>query len=149
MMNNAFSYIFLLFVLSSVSIKIWLSMRQIKAVKSHQDRVPTAFTADISLESHKKAANYTEAKMKLSNVATLVDATLLLALTFGGILNWLHAFSSTAASGTILSGLVFFGLLGLFISLVQLPIDLYKTFILEEKFGFNKMPFSLFFKDKC
>ncbi len=147
MMNNAFSYIFLLFVLSSVSIKIWLSMRQIKAVKSHQDRVPTAFTADISLESHKKAANYTEAKMKLSNVATLVDATLLLALTFGGILNWLHAFSSTAASGTILSGLVFFGLLGLFISLVQLPIDLYKTFILEEKFGFNKMSFSLFFKD--
>ncbi|MDA1331151.1 MAG: M48 family metallopeptidase [Proteobacteria bacterium] len=122
-------------------------MRQIKAVKSHQDRVPTAFSEDISLESHKKAANYTEEKMKLSNVATFVDAALLLALTFGGILNWLHDFSSATESGTILSGLFFFGLLGLFISMVQLPVDLYKTFILEEKFGFNKMSFSLFFKD--
>jgi STE24 endopeptidase len=147
MINNAFSYIFLLFVLSSVSIKIWLSMRQIKTVKANQDRVPKAFSEDISLESHQKAANYTEAKMKLSNVSALVDAALLLALTFGGILNWFHDLSSTTTSGTILSGLIFFGLIGLFISLAQLPIDLYKTFVLEEKFGFNKMSLSLFFKD--
>ena len=147
MINNAFSYIFLLFVLSSVSIKIWLSMRQIKTVKANQDRVPKAFSEDISLESHQKAANYTEAKMKLSNVSALVDAALLLALTFGGILNWFHDLSSTTTSGTILSGLIFFGLIGLFISLAQLPIDLYKTFVLEEKFGLNKMSLSLFFKD--
>ena len=147
MINNAFSYIFLLFVLSSVSIKIWLSMRQIKTVIANQDRVPKAFSEDIYLESHQKAANYTEAKMKLSNVSALVDAALLLALTFGGILNWFHDLSSTTTSGTILSGLIFFGLIGLFISLAQLPIDLYKTFVLEEKFGFNKMSLSLFFKD--
>jgi STE24 endopeptidase len=147
MINNAFSYIFLLFVLSSVSIKIWLSMRQIKTVKANQDHVPKVFSEDISLESHQKAANYTEAKMKLSNVSALVDAALLIALTFGGILNWFHDLSSTTTSGTILSGLIFFGLIGLFISLAQLPIDLYKTFVLEEKFGFNKMSLSLFFKD--
>ena len=122
-------------------------MRQIKTVKANQDRVPKAFSEDISLESHQKAANYTEAKMKLSNVSALVDAALLLALTFGGILNWFHDLSSTTTSGTILSGLIFFGLIGLFISLAQLPIDLYKTFVLEEKFGFNKMSLSLFFKD--
>ena len=122
-------------------------MRQIKTVKTNQDRVPKAFSEDISLESHQKAANYTEAKMKLSNVSALVDAALLLALTFGGILNWFHDLSSTTTSGTILSGLIFFGLIGLFISLAQLPIDLYKTFVLEEKFGFNKMSLSLFFKD--
>ena len=68
-------------------------MRQIKTVKANQDRVPKAFSEDISLESHQKAANYTEAKMKLSNVSALVDAALLIALTFGGILNWFHDLS--------------------------------------------------------
>ena len=56
-------------------------MRQIKTVKANQDHVPKVFSEDISLESHQKAANYTEAKMKLSNVSALVDAALLIALT--------------------------------------------------------------------
>ena len=85
--------------------------------------------------------------MKLSNVSTLVETMLLLALTFGGLLNWLFEKSTLISQGNILSGLIFFGLLGLFITAVQLPIDLYKTFILEEKFGFNKMSLSLFVKD--
>ena len=89
MMSNAFSYIFLFFVLSATSIKLWLSWRQITTVKSHEGRVPKAFSEDISLDAHQKAAHYTVAKMKLSNVSTLVETMLLLALTFGGLLNWL------------------------------------------------------------
>jgi STE24 endopeptidase len=147
MMSNAFSYIFLFFVLSAASIKLWLSWRQITTVKSHEDRVPKAFSEDISLDAHQKAAHYTVAKMKLSNVSTLVETMLLLALTFGGLLNWLFEKSTLISQGNILSGLIFFGLLGLLITAVQLPIDLYKTFILEEKFGFNKMSLSLFVKD--
>ena len=146
-MNNVFSYIFLFFVLSAASIKIWLSWRQITTVRLHEDRVPNAFSEDISLEAHQKAAKYTVAKMKLSNVSTVIDTVLLLALTFGGILNWLFEISAFTSEGNILPGLVFFGLLGLLITAAQLPLDLYKTFILEEKFGFNKMSPSLFVKD--
>ena len=147
MMSNSFSYIFLFFVLTSAAIRVWLSLRQIRSVRSNRNEVPTAFSKDISLESHQKAANYTEAKMRLSNISTATDTTLLLILTFGGLLNGFHHLASSLSSDPIISGLVFFGLIGLFLSLVQLPADLYKTFVLEEKFGFNKMSVGLFFKD--
>jgi STE24 endopeptidase len=147
MMSNSFSYIFLFFVLTSAAIRVWLSLRQIRSVRSNRNEVPTAFSKDISLESHQKAASYTEAKMRLSNISTATDTTLLLILTFGGLLNGFHHVATSLSSHPIISGLVFFGLIGLFLSLVQLPADLYKTFVLEEKFGFNKMSVGLFFKD--
>ena len=76
MMSNAFSYIFLFFVLSAATIKLWLSWRQITTVKSHEGKVPKAFSEDISLDAHQKAAHYTVAKMKLSKQAMLQGLSL-------------------------------------------------------------------------
>ncbi len=146
-MINSFSYVFLLAILLSTGVKLWLATRQISAVWRHRNQVPVAFEEDISLEAHKKAADYTAAKMKHARITALVDSVLLIVLTFGGLLNWCLSFAQDWSSSYILSGLIFFGLLTVISSVVQLPFDVYKTFVLEEKFGFNKMTPGLFLKD--
>ena len=146
-MINSFAYVFLLAILLSTGVKLWLATRQISAVRKHRNQVPVAFEEEISLEAHKKAADYTAAKMKHARITALVDTVFLIALTFGGLLNWCLSFAQDWSSSYILSGLIFFGLLTVISSVLQLPFDVYKTFVLEEKFGFNKMTPGLFLKD--
>jgi len=146
-MINSFAYVFLLAILLSTGVKLWLATRQISAVRKHRNQVPVAFEEEISLEAHKKAADYTAAKMKHARITALVDTALLIVLTFGGLLNWCYSLAQDWSSSYILSGLIFFGLLTVISSVLQLPFDVYKTFVLEEKFGFNKMTPGLFLKD--
>ena len=146
-MLNIFSYLFLSVVLGGAVIKIWLAHRQAQSATLNRNVVPHAFADDIPLEAHQKAADYTKAKMKLSQKATVVECALLLALTFGGVLNWAYEVSLMFTNEGVTSALLFFGILVMITSLIELPLDLYKTFVLEEKFGFNKMNLALFFKD--
>ena len=96
---------------------------------------------------HQKAADYTAAKSRFSMLGIAFNAIVLLVLTFGGALQGLYDLSASFASNELVHGLVFFALLSLILSIVDIPFDLYRTFVIEEKFGFNKMTKGLFFKD--
>ena len=106
------------------------------------------FADSIPLAAHQKAADYTVAKAKLGNVDTLLDALILLALTLGGALQWLSDLwqrvfaleSLWHGAALILSMLVIKGALGL-------PLSLYRIFVIEERFGFNRMTWKLFVTD--
>ncbi len=122
-------------------------MRQIHYVGLHRDVVPAQFAGNITLATHRKAADYTLSKTRFSLVSLSVDTVTLLAFTlFGGLqklAGWLH---DELGNGMIFQmGLIV--VVGLIVALIDLPLDSYRQFVLEEKFGFKKMTPSLFFSD--
>ena len=130
--------------------KFYLATRQIRHVARHRHQVPAAFASIITLASHQKAADYTIAKARLGMLEMGFAAVVLIGWTLlGGLdaLNQALARSGLAAYGFLvpqLALLVVFGLVG---SLLDLPFSLYKTFRLEERFGFNKMTAKLWLAD--
>lgn len=144
---NGFSIVFLLALAATTATRLWLALRHVRHVQAHRERVPEAFAADIDLEAHRKAADYTGAKTRLSAAAIAFDAAVLLALTFGGILQWLDGLAAALFSNEILRGTAFVALLVVLTSLLELPFGLYRTFVIETRFGFNKMTFGMWVAD--
>src|SRR5205814_946854 len=74
-----------IFVLAALAWRLWLGVRQARHVVKHRDEVPPDFAALVPLDAHRKAADYTLDRQRVSMVeAVAIDAALLLALTVGG-----------------------------------------------------------------
>ena len=142
-----FTVIFLLTLVCAVSIRVWLATRHIRYVHTHRNSVPENFSSQISLDAHQKAADYTCAKTRLNYANICLDTVLLLILTLGGGLNALNFFWSNWFSDPLLQGMIFILGTVLLMGLVEIPINYYRTFVIEKKFGFNKMTHSMFFVD--
>ncbi|MCD6043946.1 MAG: Peptidase family [Burkholderiales bacterium] len=147
-MTSAFTWVFVAVLAAATFTRLWLAHRQIRHVRAHREAVPGLFAEAIPLAAHQKAADYTVAKSRLAIIDTLLDAGILLVLTLGGILQWLselweRAFAvSSLWHGTALILTVFAirGALGL-------PLSLYRIFVVEERFGFNRMTWRLYLAD--
>jgi len=140
--------IFVGLLLTMTLTKIWLGSRQISYVMAHRAKVPEAFAQDISLEAHQKAADYSTEKNKLNLIDTLVEALLLLVLTIGGGLQFIdHIWQSLLPNHDIIRGALVICSAMLVSALVDLPFDYYRTFTVDEKFGFNKMTKAMFWSD--
>ena len=114
---------------------------------AHRDAVPTAFADEISLEAHRKAADYSIAKTRVNIAAIVFDAAILLVLTFGGGLQAIDNLAASFFPGGIARGVVFVAILAVIMSVIELPFSLYRTFGIESRFGFNKMTLAMFFVD--
>ena len=143
----AFGFTFLVVLAVATALRLWLGMRHIAYVQAHRDAVPAQFTSEVSLDAHQRAADYTNAKTRLALIALAVDTVLVLWLTFGGGVQLFYDTASRAFDGEIARGLVLIGLLSVFTTLVELPLGLYRTFRIEERFGFNKMTARLYWID--
>ena len=123
----------------------WRNMRHIRA---HRAAVPEAFAEKISLDEHRKAADYSTAKLKLSFFSNGYSALLLLLLTFAGGIQLLH---NLLQQYLPLSGipfqLAFLFALWAIVAMLGLPLEWYRTFRLEQHFGFNRMTGKLFITD--
>ncbi len=147
-MSNAFTWVFLAALAAASATRLWLTLRQIRHVRAHRGAVPGMFAETIALSAHQKAADYTMAKARLGIVDTVLDVVILLALTLGGVLQWLadgwaRAFSVESlwhGTAVILSVFLLKGILGL-------PLDLYRIFVVEERFGFNRITPKLYVID--
>ncbi len=142
-----FSAVFVTVLILTTLVKLWLARRHITHIAAHRAKVPEAFREQINLESHQKAADYTSAKMRLSMLAVLFDVVLLLAFTLGGGIQfiadlWLHTLTNPLAQG--MAAIVFVLLLS---TLLETPFDLYRTFVIEAHYGFNKMTLALYLSD--
>src|SRR5688572_26826296 len=122
-------------------------MRHIAYVQAHRESVPPQFTSEVSLDSHQRAADYTSAKTRLALIAVAVDTALVLWLTLGGGVQLLYETSAGWFEGEIARGLTLIALLSIVTTLVELPLGLYRTFRVEERFGFNKMTPALYWID--
>jgi STE24 endopeptidase len=142
---SAFSIVFAAFVLAALAWRAWLAVRQARHVASHRDDVPADFAAFIPLEAHRKAADYTLDKLRLGLAETLVaDGAVLFALTLGGGVALVDALSQRAFGDGYLRNLgTVFGVL-LATAAAALPFDLWRTFVIEERHGFNRTTPKLF-----
>ncbi len=144
---NTFGMIFLAAVACSAAIRFWLGARHLTHVRANRTAIPAEFTGQISLESHQRAADYTCAKTRLALVSSALEIVVLLVLTFGGGLQWLQDVAASIFPAGLPRGLALIVLVGLVMTLVELPFSLYSTFRVEARFGFNKMTPALFWKD--
>jgi STE24 endopeptidase len=144
---NTFSFIFLSALTLSVTVQWWLAQRQINAVKHHTGAVPHAFQAKISLADHQKAAQYTTAKVSLNQKLLLAEAFLLLVWTFGGLLNVIDGFWLQTHGPVLWMGVAVMLSVSLLNSVLELPLNYYRTFNLEARFGFNRMDLKTFVLD--
>jgi STE24 endopeptidase len=145
---NALTWLFIAAVATAAATRLWLAARQIRHVRSHRGSVPDEFAESIPLSAHQKAADYTGAKTRLGVIDTLVDAALVLGLTLGGGLQALsNAWARVLEPGSLWHGTAL--LLGLFLlqAAVSLPLALYRVFVVEQRFGFNRMTLALFLSD--
>ena len=139
--------LFIVFLLGSLSVRLWLASRQIRHVQSHRAAVPEEFANRIGLTSHQRAADYTVARKWLAVYETIFDAMILVGLTLLGGLQLLDNFVSTLSANDLLRQILLLVLLGLLLGVLGLPFSIYKQFSLEAKFGFNRMTPALFIGD--
>ncbi len=134
-------------LLTNVLLKLWLNARQVRHVAQNRGAVPASFASQISLADHQKAADYTLAKAKVSQFDILLDASVLMAWTLMGGLGALNHLILEFMAPGLWQQVVFvlsFTLVG---GLIGLPLSIYQTFVLEQKFGFNKMTWKLWLSD--
>ncbi len=144
---NTFSVVFILMALLTLGVQLWLGLRQKNCVAHHRETVPPPFDSKISLEAHHKAADYTTTNINLEMIDLIVATLLLFVWTIGGGLNLLDNAWQALALSPLTTGVAV--LVSAFVigSLFDLPISAYKTFVIEERFGFNKITPKLFVTD--
>lgn len=134
-------------LLAHVLLKFGLNIRQVRHVARHRAQVPAAFASTMSLQDHQKAADYTLAKIRVSQWDIAIDAACLLGWTLLGGLDALHQVLTVwLGSGMTqqIALVLAFSFIG---GLIGLPLSLYQTFVIEQSFGFNKMTWGLWFSD--
>ena len=144
---HTYTWIFILPFIITLGLQLWLSFRQGAHVNKHRSAVPDEFAGKISLEEHQKAADYTVAKGGFGRIELLLGSILLLLWTLGGGLNLLDQWLRTFNLGDITTGVAVILSFTLISSLVDIPASLYSNFVIEEKFGFNKLTIKTFFVD--
>ncbi len=138
---------FALALVASVILKFWLATRQMRHVAQHRNAVPLAFQAQISLEAHHKAADYTVAQGRLGLLELAFGTAVVLGWTLLGGLSWLNQTllqwmePGVMQQVALLAGFMVIG------SVLDLPFTLYRTFVLEQRFGFNKTTPKLWLQD--
>ncbi len=146
-LSNSLTMAFSFALMVAMLLKFWLASRQIRHVALHRHEVPAAFADRITLEAHQKAADYTIAQGRLGLLELAWGTALTLGWTLMGGLSWLNTLvSQWWAPGLAqqVSLLAAFAVIG---SIIDLPFTLYRTFVLEQRFGFNKTTPSLWMKD--
>lgn len=144
---QTFTAVFITALSLTTLIQLWLATRHIHHVRACRGSVPQDFASQIDLAAHQKAADYTCAKTRLEYPSILIHVLLLLMLTLGGGLNVLADFWANRFADPIEHGLALIISTVLLLSVVEIPLSYYRTFIIEQQFGFNKMTRAMFFSD--
>lgn len=147
MNSYAFSVLFVSFLIVTVCLRFWLSSRHMRHVLKHRAAVPPEFASAIPLAAHQKAADYTVAKVKLGLVGLLFGTATLLGFTLMGGLQWLWLALQPITGGGMMQQMALLVAFAVISGVLDLPLDYYSQFVLEQRFGFNKMTLRLWLVD--
>ncbi|WP_180683669.1 M48 family metallopeptidase [Tepidicella baoligensis] len=138
---------FCVVLLASLLTRLWLASRQMRHVAAHRHEVPAPFDRTVDLAAHQKAARYTLAKTRLGMLEMALGSAILVGWTLLGglqalqqtLLAWMGA--GLHQQVALVAAFVLIG------ALIDLPLAWYRTFRLEERFGFNRMTWRLWLAD--
>jgi STE24 endopeptidase len=144
---NTFLIIFLaVFAFRSV-FQVTIELINISHLHKHRDEVPRVFQDVVDRESLSKISAYTADSTRFGIAAKLFDQVILLLILLTGFLPWLVGVIGRWNVGFIGGGLLFFVALAIIASLLDIPFDLYGTFVIEERYGFNTRTIGLWLLD--
>jgi STE24 endopeptidase len=147
-MFNALTWTFLAALLAVTATRLWLSRRQMRHVRAHRGAVPPTFADAIPLSSHQKAADYTVAKSRAGMLELMIATAALLVLTLGGLIDWLHVqWARLFDPAGLWHGVALISSAVVLLAAIDLPLSLYRTFVIEQRYGFNRMTAGLFVVD--
>ncbi|CAN5919956.1 M48 family metallopeptidase [soil metagenome] len=150
MQASALTLVFAVALVASLLVKFWLASRQLRHVAEHRGDVPAPFADTITLSAHQRAADYTLAKGRFGLLSMAFGAAVLVVWTLLGGIDLLNSFLLESVQPRLgnmvyqLSLLAAFAVVG---SLLDLPFELYSTFRVEQRFGFNRMTWKLYLAD--
>jgi len=139
--------VFLVLTLAAIAFDLWLDRRQIAYLRRHGGSVPAAFAGKVSLEEHQRASTYAIAKAKLEALSLATNGLFVILMAYAGGFALLYGEVSTRFTGYP-GTLVLVGAFMVLSGLIDLPFGLYRNFVLEERFGFNRMTFRTFILDR-
>jgi STE24 endopeptidase len=138
-------------LVASLGVKLWLATRQMRHVAAHRDAVPAAFEGTVPLAAHQRAADYTLAKGRFGLLEVAFGSAVLLGWTLLGGLDALNAALRDVLQPRFGAMAYQLGLLAAFTLVsgaIDLPFDLYRTFRIEQRHGFNRITPRLFIVDR-
>jgi STE24 endopeptidase len=127
--------------------QIYLNWLNISYLRQHGTTVPEIFRDVVDPEKLERISTYTMDSEHFDMVVTLANQGLFLAILLSGFLPWLVRTISLWKYGQIVSGLIFFAALSIFTNLLRIPFNLYETFVIEERYGFNLMNLKTWISD--
>jgi len=147
MTATQFTIVFIAALAMTTLTKLWLARRHLSHIADHRSTVPDVFREKIDLGSHQKAADYTSTKTRFTILEGVLDVVLLLAFTLGGGIQFFANLNSAWLNTPILQGMATIVSVLLLSSALGIPFNLYRIFVIEARFGFNKITLGLYFKD--
>jgi STE24 endopeptidase len=150
MSATAVMIVFAVALVASLLTRVWLISRQIRHVAQHRNAVPAAFAATVTLEAHQRAADYTLARQRFELLTGAWGAAVLLGWTLlGGLdaLNLLVRDTLRPTLGDLGYQVALIAAASVIGSLIDLPFDAWRTFRIEQAFGFNRMTLGLWLRD--
>jgi STE24 endopeptidase len=142
-----FSVLFISALILTTIAQMWLARRHLAHIQAHRAKVPSNFREQIDLSAHQKAADYTSAKTRLTMLSTPFNALLLFVFTLGGGVQWIADLWLATFTNSLIQGLAVILTVLLLSSLLEMPFSLYRTFVIEARYGFNKMTLVMYLAD--
>ena len=143
-----FTVLFVIAVVAMVGTKLWLASRQIRFVAAHREQVPGQFAGTIALTAHQRAADYTVERTRLTMIEIVVSAAVLIGLTLLGGVQALDLGISDWLGRGYVGQIALVAAVIAITSAIDLPFDYYRQFVVEQRFGFNRMSKGIFFVDR-
>ncbi|MGY6160523.1 M48 family metallopeptidase [Paraburkholderia strydomiana] len=143
-----FTVLFVVAVVAMVGTKLWLASRQIRFVAGHREQVPSQFAGTIALSAHQRAADYTVERTRLTMIEIVVSAAVLIGLTLlGGVQALDLAITDWLCRGYVGQIALVAAVIAI-TSAIDLPFDYFRQFVIEQRFGFNRMSKRIFIVDR-
>jgi STE24 endopeptidase len=143
---NTYAVIILTALLLGWLLELAADMLNMGAMKRE---VPPTMADVYDMEAYGRSQDYTKAKTRFGIARRAFDLALLLLFWFAGGFAWLDAVTHSTANGVVVRGLLYVGLLLFMRSALTLPFSLYSTFVIEERFGFNRTTAATFIADRA
>jgi STE24 endopeptidase len=145
---HTFTSVFLVALAAHLAIRLWLARRQMRYVEAHRNTVPAGFASLVTPAEHARAADYAAAGERFDMLEAVYDTLIVVVLTLGGGIAAFAAWSGALAGAGVAGGVLH--LLGVFamLAVIELPFSIYRTFVLEQRFGFNRTRPATFVADR-
>ena len=144
-MENLYYYIIVIAIIIEY---LFSSISSILDIKNITPTIPSDFKKAYDQEKYILSQDYLKARTRFGLFSSTFSLILIMIVIHSDIFGLLDQFVRGQSDSYILQGLLFIGIIYFFQDIVSLPFSIYHTFVIEERFGFNKTTLNLFIIDK-